>query len=320
MMRAPATRPGAGASVMLDCVIIGGGPAGLTAAIHLARFRRRVIVLDAGDSRTALIPRSWNHPGHPAGIHGAQLLVRMRQQVTKLGVPIIGARVRRLDRLPRGGFEVLAGTLHVARHVILATGVVDRLPPIVDAKPAVLAGQLRLCPVCDAYEATGKPVAVIGADAHAASEALFLSHYSRQVTLLTLGAPSQLTPDDRTKLMNAGIAIDPLSKVSWDLTGGGVTLSRPDLPPLQLDAVWSGLGTTAQAKLATGLGVVPSPDGRITTDDHQETLVAGLFAAGDVTTGLNQIGTAIGQAQIARREQARDQCFLMIVRRYPAIR
>lgn len=201
--------------------------------------------------------------------------------------------------MPRGGFEVLAGTLHIARHIVLATGVVDRLPPIADAKPAVLAGRLRLCPVCDAYEATGKPVAVIGSDAHAASEALFLSHYSRQVTLLTLGAPSQLRPEDRAKLMNAGITIDPLSKVSWGLTGNGVTLFRPGLPPLQLDAVWSGLGATAQAKLATGLGVVPAPDGRITTDDYQETSFEGLSAVGDVTTGLNQIGTAIGQAQTA---------------------
>lgn len=295
--RPPFVRAGAGA--MLDCVIIGGGPAGLTAAIHLGRFRRRVIVIDVGEGRTALIPRTWNHPGHPAGIPGAQLLHRMRQQVAELGIPILPERVLRLDRLPRGGFEVLAGSLRVARHVILATGVVDRLPPIADARAAVLAGQLRLCPVCDAYEATGKSVAVIGTDAHAASEALFLTHYSRQVTLMTLGAPAQLSPDDRTTLRNAGVVIDQSPDVTWDLSGEGVTLDRPGASPLRLNAVWSGLGAVAQADLATGLGVVPAPDGRIVTDDYQETSVAGLFAAGDVTTGLNQIGTAIGQAQIA---------------------
>lgn len=290
---------GAGDSVMLDCVIIGGGPAGLTAAIHLARFRRRVVVIDAGASRAALIPRTWNHPGYPTGIRGGRLLGRMRQQVTDLGVPIIRGRVVRLDPLPHGGFEVLAGSLYIARHVILATGAVDRLPPIPDARAAILAGQLRLCPVCDAYEATDRPVAVIGADAHAASEALFLSHYTRQVTLLTLGAPLRLSPDDHGNLTNAGVAVDTSPDVTWDLSGPGVALIRPNAPPLRVEAVWSGLGAVAQAGLATRLGLIPAPDGRIPTDDHQQTTVPGLFAAGDLTTGLNQIGTAMGQAQIA---------------------
>lgn len=296
----PATgHPGAGASAMLDCMIIGGGPAGLTAAIHLARFRRSVVVIDAGSSRAALIPRTWNHPGHPGGIRGAHLLDRMRRQVSALGVPILRERVLRLDQLPRSGFEVLAGTLRVARHVILATGVVDRLPPIADAKAAILTGKLRLCPVCDAYELTDRPVAVVGADTHAASEAMFLSHYSRQVTLLTLGATPRLTAADQTGLTNAGIGIEEAADLSWDLTGPGVTLHRPAAPALSFDTVWSGLGATAQAALATRIGVVPADDGRIPTDDHQETSVAGLFAAGDLTTGLNQIGTAIGQGQIA---------------------
>ena len=291
--------PGAGDTVMLDCVIIGGGPAGLTAAIHMARFRRRVIVIDAGASRAALIPRTWNHPGYPAGIRGGRLLGRMRQQVSDLGVPIVRERVVRVAPLPHGGFEVLAGSLHIARHVILATGAVDRLPPIPDARAAILAGQLRLCPVCDAYEATDKPVAVIGADAHAASEALFLSHYTRQVTLLTLGAPLRLSPDDHGSLTNAGVTVDTSPDVTWDLSGPGVTLIRPNAAPLRVEAVWSGLGAVAQAGLATRLGVIPAPDGRIDTDDHQQTTVLGLFAAGDLTIGLNQIGTAIGQAQIA---------------------
>lgn len=291
--------PGAADTVMLDCVIIGGGPAGLTAAIHLARFQRRVIVIDAGASRAALIPRTWNHPGYPAGIRGGRLLGRMRQQVSDLGVPIVRERVVRVAPLPHGGFEVLAGSLHIARHVILATGAVDRLPPIPDARAAILAGQLRLCPVCDAYEATDKPVAVIGADAHAASEALFLSHYTRQVTLLTLGAPLRLSLDDHGSLTNAGVTVDTSPDVTWDLSGPGVTLIRPNAASLRVEAVWSGLGAVAQAGLATRLGVIPAPDGRIVTDDHQQTTVLGLFAAGDLTIGLNQIGTAIGQAQIA---------------------
>lgn len=283
----------------LDCVIIGGGPAGLTAALSLARFRRRVVLIDAGEPRAALIPRTHNHPGFPGGIPGAELLDRMRRQLRDLSVPGESERASRVDRLADGGFEVLAGLRHPARHVILATGSVDRLPTLPDPHAAILSGRLRLCPVCDAYELTDRPVAVIGADGHAASEALFLSHYTRQVRLMTLGARPDLTERDRRHLADAGIALDDAPGWSWDMSGPGVTLRRPGVAPLHLDAVYSGLGAQARTSLAEGLGAEMAPDGRIRVDDHQQTTVQGLFAAGDVTPGLNQIGTAMAQGQIA---------------------
>lgn len=299
-MRVPvAGHPGAGASSLLDCLVIGGGPAGLTAALYLARFRRSVTIVDAGASRAALIPRTYNHPGFPGGIRGARLLERMRRQVRDMGVTIAPETATRIDPLPRGGFEVLAGSLRLARHVILATGIADRLPPLPDARAAILSGRLRLCPVCDAYELTGLPVAVVGADGHAASEALFLSHYTRQVSLLTLGAPQQLSDHERTCLTNAGVVMDAAADWSWDMTGPGVTLHRPGTAPREFRAVYSGLGADARTALAERIGAKLAADGRILADDHQETSVAGLFVAGDLTPGLNQIGTAMAQGQIA---------------------
>src|SRR5687768_8271186 len=115
---------------MTDCCIIGAGPAGMTAAIFLARFRRSVVVLDDGASRAALIPRSHNHPAFPGGIQGEELLRRMRCQLRDLAVPIEAGTTRSIARAEGGGIRVGASRVWTARYVLLATGVRDRLPSL----------------------------------------------------------------------------------------------------------------------------------------------------------------------------------------------
>src|SRR5690554_3479502 len=112
----------------VDVAIIGGGPAGLTAATYLRRFLRSVVVLDAGDSRARYIPESHNCPGFPQGVAGTELLQRMREQAEGVGAQIIRARADGLQRT-EDGYTVLAGNQnwHAAK-VILATGLADRLP------------------------------------------------------------------------------------------------------------------------------------------------------------------------------------------------
>jgi thioredoxin reductase (NADPH) len=145
-----------------DCVVIGAGPAGLTAAIYLARFRRRLVVIDAAESRAEWIPRSHNHAGFPDGVSGAELLRRMRRQAERYGARIqrgaIDTLVREEDGfMARGsGLEISAGT------ILIATGVVDTPPAIPDARNAVRRGLLRFCPICDGYEVIDKRLAVIG--------------------------------------------------------------------------------------------------------------------------------------------------------------
>src|ERR671938_1840853 len=92
--------PPADAAAPLDCLVVGGGPGGLSAAIYLARFRRRFLLLDAGESRCDWIPRSHNHPGFPDGIPGPELLERMRAQARRYGAPIERDRVTALAALP----------------------------------------------------------------------------------------------------------------------------------------------------------------------------------------------------------------------------
>ncbi len=282
-----------------DCAIVGGGPAGLTAAIYLSRFHRSVVLIDAGDSRASWIPRSHNHPGYPDGIHGNDLLARMREQLANFGAVVIADKATGARALPDGGFSVQAGRDVTARHLILATGIRDRLPPIKDALDHVREGLIRQCPVCDAYELTDKPVGVIGTAACAAGEALFMRHYTSDVTLLTLGGDMDVPPRVMDKLDKAGVRIIRDKALDWDFGPDGVQVSLEGGARHRFAAVYSGLGNDPRNDLATDLGLDLDDDGRILTDAHMQTSVPGVFAAGDVVTGLNQIAVAMAQGEIA---------------------
>jgi thioredoxin reductase (NADPH) len=282
----------------LDCVVVGAGPAGLTAAIYLARFRRDFVVIDSGESRCARIPVSHNHPGFPGGVPGKRLLKRMRRQAEHYGATIRDGRVEAV--VPeRGGFRVrLAGeTLH-ARKVILACGVTDNEPPIPGVDAAVAQGLMRICPICDGYEVIGQSVGVIVKDIHGVREAIFLTTYSDDVTLIHLG--EALPPAERAALKKAGVelvatTIDRLVLDHRRLVavcyGGG--------EPRRFDAVYSALGITPRNDLAEGAGAKLDASGRLFVTDHQMTSVEGLYAAGDLVRGLNQISTAQGEGAIA---------------------
>ena len=168
----------------LDCLIVGAGPAGLTAALYLARFRRSVVIADSGASRAQWIPRSRNVPGFPEGVGGEALLEALRRQLAIYDVEPVAAHVEDLQS-EDGVFTARVGQDGLsARTVILATGVVETVPPIEGAAEAIRRGVLRVCPICDGYEAQGRRVAVMGAGDHAAREALFLRTFAQHVTLL----------------------------------------------------------------------------------------------------------------------------------------
>src|SRR5690349_4034610 len=138
---------------ILDCLIIGGGPAGLTAAIYLARFHLDILVVDGGKSRAALIPCTRNHAGYPEGIAGTELLERMRDQACKYGAKIQTEYVTKLERDEDAGtFTATWGSGEAkARSVLLATGVSNRRPPMDEElhDDALARGLVRYCPICD---------------------------------------------------------------------------------------------------------------------------------------------------------------------------
>ena len=284
----------------LDCLVIGGGPGGLTAAIYLARFRRRFTVIDSGQSRASWIPRSHNHPGFPEGVGGIELLERMRAQLAGHGGTIRKGTVSSLAVGEDGIFSATVdGAVLTARHVLLATGVVDIEPPLPHAQESVRRGLVRQCPICDGYEVIDRKVVVIGRNTKGLAEALFLRTYTADLTLVTLGQPLTCDPEDRRRMEAAGIRLveTPLADISFEPSGS--RLAFADGSTLLFDTIYSALGIHPRADLAAGLGVELQSDRRIVTDDHQRTSIEGCYAAGDIVTGLNQLGVAMAQGEIA---------------------
>src|SRR5215210_4405147 len=127
-----------------DCLVVGGGPAGLVAAVYLARFRRDVRIVDAGFSRAALIPISHNCPGFPDGISGRDLLTRLREQAKRYGAVLTAGCVDSIQRRDDGLFEAVAGSERIeARSVVIATGVLDLEPTLPKTSDAVRRGLIR---------------------------------------------------------------------------------------------------------------------------------------------------------------------------------
>jgi len=284
-----------------DVVVIGAGPAGLTAALYLARYRRSVLVLHDGKSRALRIPLTHNAPGFPEGVRGPDLIARMTRHAVQYGATIQEAEVAAVEAVA-GGFSLhLAdGSTRSSRAVILATGVdlnqVD-LPEAVH-EAAIRAGVLRYCPVCDGYEHIGKRIGVIGCDTNGAAEALFLRGYSQNVTLMPLNRP-ELSPAEARALADAGIGLETGALLALEPGADDITVRLDTGAPLTFDVIYPALGCRPRSLLAEQLGLDLTEAGCVTPDSVFDSRVAGVFAAGDLVEGLDQISVAMGHGAVA---------------------
>lgn len=286
---------------VLDCIIIGGGAAGLTAAVYLGRYRRRAVVLDAGDSRLALIPKTRNVPGFPDGIEGPELWQRMQRHAARYGVPTVGTQVEALERGADGLYVARSpeGTWR-APFAILATGARDVAPPIAGLDEAVRRGRVRFCPVCDGFETQGQRVAVLGKAGHGLHESLFISGFGNEVTWLTMATQAQVDSPELARLRAAGVRVADSPPRAIDCAADcGVRIEMNDGQVLEFETLYPALGLKHACGLATALGAQCQPDGQLRVDAHQQTTIDGLYAAGDVSVDLNQISVAAGHAAIA---------------------
>lgn len=289
----------------LDCLIIGGGPAGLTAALYLARFRRRVLVVDGGAPRAAWIPASHNIPFFAEGIAGPDILARQAAAIAPYDVPVQPGTVATLER-GDGCFvaqlEDALGTPRLirARRILLATGAVDVEPDLPDLPDAVRRGLVRYCPICDGFEARGRRIAVIGHDERGLGEAAFIARtYSSDVTLLTLGQTLHLGPGSQDIVRRHGIRVisDPIAAL--EMEGGRIAAMRFGGEAHRFEVLYSALGLRYRTDLARALGAEHDDAGALRVDEHNQTTIEGLYAAGDIVRGLAQIVVAMGHAAIA---------------------
>jgi thioredoxin reductase (NADPH) len=286
----------------LDCLIVGGGPAGLTAAIYLARFHLDILVVDEGRSRASWIPCTRNVSGFPDGIEGTELLRRMRDQACNYGAKIETERVSKLDLDEETGlFSATWGSgARQAKTVLLATGVTNRRPPMDEElhDDALSRGLVRYCPICDGYEVTDKKVGVIGSDSHGVAEAVFIRSFTADVTLIAPDKALRLKPEDQRKLKEAGIdCVDgPAQAVA--IPNGCIVVDTAE-GHYTFDSIYPALGSDTHTQLGEMVGAELAKDGCFVCDEHQRTSVKGLYAAGDVVHGLDQISHSMGEGGVA---------------------
>jgi thioredoxin reductase len=282
-----------------DCIIIGGGPAGLTCAIFLGRYRRRVLLLDTGE------PRNYAS----RGIHGflgqhsippGELLQRGRAEAESVGVELRGSRATAVERVGEL-FEVTTSDGVVrARRIVLAYGVRDLKPDLPRFEQLYGRG-IHHCPDCDGYEVSDKRVGVIGNGKRAAGLALTMLQWTDDVRIFTNGAPRDLDDEQKSKLLAESIDVREekiLELIEEQERLAAVVLENGER--IEVDALFFSIGVERSCDLAERLGckVDPTkPD--IVVDEHRRTSVEGVWAIGDLVPGSQLAITSAADGAIA---------------------
>jgi thioredoxin reductase (NADPH) len=285
---------------MLDCLVIGAGPAGLVAALYLRRYQRAVRLVSLPHSRALQIDRSHNVPGFPQGISGRELLQRLRQQLAAVHGEVLETAVTGLRRQDGAFVAELEGGALVARTVLLATGIEDVEPQIPGLQALKRRARLRHCPICDGHEHRTQRIAVLGRGDHGAREALFLRGFSERIVLFDMHADDLAPRARQEQLARSGIVRVAAAPAAVELGAeDGVRLVVDGDSAHEVDVVYAALGCRPRNGLARELGAALDGRGNIVTDAHLRTSVPGLYAAGDIVSALDQIAVAHGHAAIA---------------------
>lgn len=269
----------------MDVLVLGGGPAGVTAAVYAARSGKSVTLLYRDGGALTRAERIENFYGFPEPVTGPELFRRGLAQAEALGVQVRKTQVLGLGFGPEGLEAETPDGPFSARAVILATGAQRRQPRLPGLKELEGAG-VSYCAVCDGFFCRGKEVAVLGAGEYALHEARVLLPLAARVHLLTNGEPAPEAPGMK-------VDIRPLARLEDD--GSILSAVRfQDGDRLPVSRLFVALGSAGSGDLARKVGAL-TENGKILTDETMATNVPGLFAAGDCTGGLLQIAKATHQ-------------------------
>lgn len=275
-----------------DCIVVGAGPAGLSAALFLARYRRRVLTFHNSSPRNLYSHGVHGFLGHH-GITPVELLARGRDEVMKHGGLVVEGCVTKVEKLGEELFRVTtgdekegAGETFQARKLLLATGLRDLMPDCPGFRDFYGATVFH-CPDCDGFEVTGKRVAVLGSGRETVGFTLNLLTWTDKLTLITDGRGQELTEEHRQKLSEFDIPITDRRVTGLYGEMEAHKLSRvcfDEGDPLEADALFFNLGTIPASNFHEMLGCKMDEEcGLIWVDDEQQTSVKGVYAAGDIT-------------------------------------
>jgi thioredoxin reductase (NADPH) len=278
----------------MDVIVIGGGPAGLSAAVYTARADQETLVLDKGDGTTREVDYMENFYGFPDGISGEEIVARGEEHARKFGAEIRRAEVVRVADDGDGGFVVeTTDDEYEARGLVLATGASYESPAIADIDDFEGRG-VSYCVECDAYFYRDRPVAVVGGGNYAAKEALMMLDYTDDVRVLTNGDEFTAAPELASRLRDNAIEVitDPVDRVAGEGALERVVLRSGDA--IEVDGLFVALGAAGGTDIAETLGI-PQDGPYLQVNEDQSTTVDRVYAAGDLTGGNRQVATSVGE-------------------------
>ncbi|MGD6776121.1 NAD(P)/FAD-dependent oxidoreductase [Sutcliffiella horikoshii] len=282
--------------MVYDCIIVGGGIAGLQAAIQLGRYQHKVLVLDEGKGRSSICHCYHNLLGWPDGVSGEKLRGLGREHALRLGVEFKGERVEMVEGLD-GQFCVTTAKSHefFGRKLLLATGIKDNIPSFEGLLPC-LGKSIFVCPDCDGYEILYKNALVIGSGNAGASMALTLTYWTDKLTFINHGK-GEVDADLVEKLAGKGIKLvtSAIAEIHTDCSDfKGLTLASGE----KIDCCYAFLafgGNKPNTELALQLGVEVEDNKHVLVDPRTKmTSVENVWAAGDITVHSEQAAIAMG--------------------------
>ena len=278
-----------------DVVIVGAGPAGLSAALILGRSCRRVLVCDTGRPRNAA-----SHAMHGFlsrdGMPPREFLQLAREQVRQYAtIEFLDVEVTEATCIPDGRFEVTLadGTRRESRKLLIATGVVDRLPDI-DGFARLYGRSVFHCPYCDGWEVRNQPLAIYGRGERGFGLSLELTGWSRDLVLCTDG-PSEIDAEGLARLERNRIRVREDRVVRLDGNDRLERLVFATGDPLERRAVFFTTGQTQQSHLAIGLGCQMNDKGTVLTGKYETTHLPGLYVAGDASRAVQWVVVAAAE-------------------------
>ncbi len=288
---------------LYDCIVIGAGPAGLSASLFLARYLRRTLTFHHNSPRNEYAHGVHGFLGHH-GIRPGELLARGRDEVTSHGGLIIEACVTAVEKVSSDHFRVSAGSeetqVFEARRLLLATGLRD-LTPDCPGFREFYGTSVHHCPDCDGYEVKDKRVAVLAHDRNAAAFTTNLLTWTKHVTLLT--DRREISREDHAKLADLNVAVRTESVVALDGDKETRQLQRvlfAQGEPLECDALFFNLGTELATDFHETLGCrLDEECGLLWVDQTRQTSTKGVFAAGDITPNSQLAVVAAAEGAMA---------------------
>lgn len=283
---------------MYDVIIVGGGFAGLSAAVWLGRLRRSTLVISSGPSRNASSRAVHGYPGFDGGDPG-ELLDKLCREALGYGAEMVTGVVEDVDKTKRG-FAVLSNNhRYEARRILLATGTVDRKPdiPNFDEYDGISAWH---CPACDGYEYTGKRIAVLSWGEYMAGYALNFLTYTDKITVVTHGNEPGAPEEHMRKLEQNGIQVLTESVTAIEGDGGQVDrLLLAGGREVECDAIFYNIDHKPRLGLMQSLNCEISPESCIVVNHKQQTSVEGVYAAGDIAPLEELVVVAAAMGAIA---------------------